>query len=180
MTKSKYRHILKVRIKEMGYTQQEFADKIGIPYETFKNILRGSGKYTVELLEVFSRELDCSYDYLMGYSSTPYRDLQTVKDKINLSDETIRLLQNLTEQEDSSEKLAVFKTLDSLINDRVFMEYATAYLYSDETMKLLDEAIFSYLEEADPEYERPSFSSVDSLLTGMIKELILLKNNLPQ
>lgn len=180
MKKCNYRHILKSRIKKLGYTQQEFANKIGIPYETFKNILRGSGKYTVELLEVFSCELDCSYDYLMGYTQTPHRELQTVKDKISLSDETIKFLQNLSNQEDSKEKRDVFKTLDALINDSVFMEYATAYLFNDETVELLDEAIFSYLEETDPEYERPSFSSADSLLTGMFKELILLKNKLPQ
>lgn len=95
MKKCDIRHILRDRIKEMGYTQQAFADKINIPYETLKNILRGSGKYTVNLLEIFSKELDCSYDYLMGYSKTPYRELQTVKDKINLSDDTIRRLQEI-------------------------------------------------------------------------------------
>ncbi len=177
MKKCSHGHILKNRIKEMGYTQQSFADKVGIPIETLKNILRGRGKYTVEWLEVFSRELDCSYDYLMGYTKTPNRDLQTVKDKISLSDEAISILQEISSKTDIKQTHEILKSLDALITDHVFLEYVTGYLYPQEEEKEFEKVVFGAFEKV-PNYEKPRFRLSDAILTGIINELSFIKNNL--
>ncbi len=65
--------ILKKRIKEMGYTQVEFAEECGMSLTTLKVYLDEKSKirYNIETLELFSQKLNCSYDYLLGKSETP-------------------------------------------------------------------------------------------------------------
>ena len=77
-----YGAILKKRIKEMGYTQEQFAEETGIPFGTLKKYLSGKSYYPIDLLKIFAEKLDCSYDYLMGFTVSPKREFQSMKDKI--------------------------------------------------------------------------------------------------
>ena len=79
--------ILKKRIKDMGYTQENFAEECGISAATLKSYIKKNSKtnYNIEMLKIFSQKLDCSYDYLLGKSDTPYPEIQSLKDEICLS-----------------------------------------------------------------------------------------------
>lgn len=45
--------------------------------------------YSIDYLKRFGERLDCSYDYLMGATVSPRRDIQDIKDATRLSDEAI-------------------------------------------------------------------------------------------
>ena len=77
--------ILKKRIKEQGYTQQEFADVCGIDISTLQNYMRGIRMYKYDLLEVFADKLNCTYDYLLGKSEVPEREYQDMRNETGLS-----------------------------------------------------------------------------------------------
>ena len=81
--------ILKNRIKEKGYRQEDFADLLGIPYETLKNYLNGTSPYPVECLIKSSELLDCSFDYLLGYSKATKNENHILVNELGLSNETI-------------------------------------------------------------------------------------------
>jgi len=89
MKKDMFGAVLKRRIKEMGYTQEEFADKVGIGYSTLKKYLSGKNLYDVELLLRFAEVLECSCDYLLGLSVSPRRENQDISNELRLSDEAI-------------------------------------------------------------------------------------------
>lgn len=95
--------ILKHRIKEMGYTQEQFSELTGVPYSTLKKYLADRCPYGVDLLELFAEKLECSYDYLMGYSISPDRNLQSVKDATRLSDKAIEKLIEYAKHYDKGE-----------------------------------------------------------------------------
>ena len=57
MQKDTFGAVLKRRIKDMGYTQEEFADKVGIGHSTLKKYLSGKNLYDVELLLRFAEVL---------------------------------------------------------------------------------------------------------------------------
>lgn len=86
--------ILKKRIKEMGYSQERFAYECGISLATLKVYLNENSKisYNVEMLKRFSQKLDCSYDYLLGKSETPYPEIQTLKEELCLSDKALAVM----------------------------------------------------------------------------------------
>ena len=63
--------ILKDRIKEKGYTQEEFCELVGIGLSSLKKYMNGKVFYSIDTLELFANALDCSYDYLLGKSKTP-------------------------------------------------------------------------------------------------------------
>ncbi len=85
--------ILKKRIKEMKYTQADFADICGIGLSSLKKYMKNELPYSITHLEMFSELLDCSTDYLLGKSDTPKREIQTLKDLTNLSDNALLTLQ---------------------------------------------------------------------------------------
>ena len=77
---------MKDLIKERGYTQEEFAEDVGIGLSTIKKYITGQVSYSIETLDLFADIFNCSYDYLLGKSLTPYREIQDVKQAIRLSD----------------------------------------------------------------------------------------------
>lgn len=85
--------ILKKRIKEMKYTQADFADICGIGLSSLKKYMKNELPYSITHLEMFSELLDCSTDYLLGKSDTPKREIQTLKALTNLSDNALLTLQ---------------------------------------------------------------------------------------
>ena len=91
--RAKIGDILKRAIKEQGYTQEEFADKVGIGFSSLKNYLNGTKVYNYELLIRFADVLECSYDYLLGKSNSPIREHTDVSNATGLSDEAIDKLE---------------------------------------------------------------------------------------
>ena len=62
MEKATIGAILRKRIKEMGFTQKEFAEHVGIGESTLKKYMNGTHTYDYELLDRFATALECSYD----------------------------------------------------------------------------------------------------------------------
>ena len=58
--------ILKKRIREKGYTQEEFCEKVGIGLSSLKKYMNGKVFYSIDTLDLFAKALNCSYDYLLG------------------------------------------------------------------------------------------------------------------
>lgn len=92
MDKATIGAILKERIKECEYTQEDFAEKAGIGFSTLKKYLNGTTPYSYDMLIKFAEILNCSYDYLLGYSESAVRDYHEIREQIRLSDEAIRRL----------------------------------------------------------------------------------------
>ncbi len=81
--------ILNKRIAEKGYTQQAFADIMGMKLETLRSYMNGRSAYSYELLIEFAEKLDCSYDYLLGYSKSPERETHELVEQTRLSQEAL-------------------------------------------------------------------------------------------
>lgn len=92
MEKATIGAILRGRITASPYTQEEFAEKAGIGFSTLKKYLNGTTPYSYEMLIKFAELLDCSYDYLLGYSESTVREYHEIREQIRLSDEAIRRL----------------------------------------------------------------------------------------
>lgn len=127
--------ILKHRIREMGYTQEEFSEVTGVAYSTLKKYLADKCPYDVDLLELFAEKLECSYDYLMGYSISPERELQSVKDATRLSDAAIRNLQKYAKEYDKFEyDRYTTDALSVLLEDEPFIDAVTQYVKPKKEM----------------------------------------------
>lgn len=97
MKLDKFRANLKHRIKEMGYTQEEFSKKIEISNAALKKYMSNGKNTSIPDIEIFDRmctALECDYDYLMGEIDTPRKYIYDVKQVIGLSDESISILAN--------------------------------------------------------------------------------------
>lgn len=80
---------LSKRIKDMGYTQQAFADLMGMKIDTLHSYISGRSAYSYELLIEFAEKLGCSYDYLLGYSLSPKREYHEITEQTRLSEKAI-------------------------------------------------------------------------------------------
>ncbi len=85
--------ILKQRIKQMGYTQTEFAEECQISISALKQYITDELPYSITLLERFSEKLDCSTDYLLARSETPIQELHSLKEQTHLSDAALLALE---------------------------------------------------------------------------------------
>lgn len=147
-----YGTILRKRIKEVGYTQQEFADKVPMPLATLKKYMSDRGMYSIDYLKRFGELLDCSYDYLMGVTVSPRRDIQDIKDATRLSDEAIDKIKRIVakiDNLDGVEKIgaqSMIKCLDMVIKTEVY-ETMAAYLNSDDILKPIENFVQSAMRE---------------------------------
>lgn len=85
-------NILRERMRKCGYTYETFAEEIGINESTIKRYAYGKRAYSYEHLIKFAEALNCSYDYLLGYSCSPEREYHEIKELTMLSDESIDTL----------------------------------------------------------------------------------------
>lgn len=85
--------ILKRRIKEMGYTQTEFAEECQISISALKKYITDELPYSIALLEIFSEKLDCSPDYLLARSETSIQELHSLKEQTHLSEAALLTLE---------------------------------------------------------------------------------------
>lgn len=89
MEKSMIGAILKKRIREMGLTQEEFAEEVGIGLSTLRKYISGKTAYSYEVLELFSEKLQCSYNYLLGKSTSPKDEFHSATELTRLSEEAL-------------------------------------------------------------------------------------------
>lgn len=113
--------ILKKRIKEQGYTQEEFADECGIGLSTLQKYMRGERMYKYDLLEVFADKLNCTYDYLLGKSEVPEKEYQDMRNETGLS---ICAIDELKEYK----RIKKIDVLNYLLENRKFMEILILYI----------------------------------------------------
>ena len=90
MERDKIGAILKSRIKEKGYTQEKFAEAVGVKYSTLKKYMYGKSTYSYELLLRFAEKLECSVDYLLGQSKSPIREHHEIAEQTRLSEKAIQ------------------------------------------------------------------------------------------
>ncbi len=155
-----YGTILKKRIKQMGYTQQGFADQVPIPLSTLKKYMSDRAKYPIDLLERFAELLDCSYDYLMGATVSPRRDIQDIKDATRLSDESIDKIGRVVEktrsmnEEEKEGAQSMLDCLDIIIKSDIYNNMA-AYLLADSVLKPLEKMLKEFMHGLFGDEELP-------------------------
>lgn len=179
--------ILKKRIKEMGYTQVEFAEECGMSLTTLKVYLDEKSKirYNIETLELFSQKLNCSYDYLLGKSETPKREIQTLKEQTHLSDNALLSLQlNAADYEKESEancdeiRKAVAENdlivASLILEDAELLGLIKNYLFLDEKDKYFN-GKFSFVEIGGAMIRSSDVKNI--LLTKIINRLVAIEES---
>ena len=165
--------ILKKRIKECGYTQEEFAELSGISLSALKKYMGNKVVYDTDLLLIFSDKLNCSLDYLMGLTETPIKEFQSVKDKTGLSDRSIEYLQNIYDNIDVKANKIMIKTIDAILSDDELLNRILLYLYGDEVPEL--NALYSMFEQA---LGGEIVNLNGATISAIIEELAVLKSKL--
>ena len=103
MIKDTFGAILKREIKSKGFTQEIFAEKIGIGHATLKKYL--SPKYNrypnVELLLKICDVLDCDSDYLLGLQPHPRKETTDICSATGLSPSAVAALKIRKRDQDS-------------------------------------------------------------------------------
>lgn len=136
MNKDKIGAILKDVIKDRGFTQEEFAEITGIGLSSLKKYMSGKVSYSVETLEMMADVLQCSYDYLLGKSHTPERELQDVKEATRLSDGALERITEYAKQYDSDDYSRKYlDTLSALVQTNFLIERIIDYLHLDPDEK---------------------------------------------
>lgn len=177
-----YGTILRKRIKEMGYTQQEFADKVPMPLATLKKYMSDRGMYSIDYLKRFGELLDCSYDYLMGATVSPRRDIQDIKDATRLSDEAIDKIKRIVAKIDGTDVTTrigaqnMIACLDIIIKTEVY-ETIAGYLNSDSLLKPIEDFVQEAMREVIGDEKLPVKLDNAYALT-VIQELDKCKNEM--
>lgn len=144
--------VLKKRIKEKGYTQEEFAEEVGIGHSTLKKYLSGETAYTYEQMEKFAKLLDCSYDYLLGLSKSPIKEYHEIAEQTRLSEKAIERIASQAKyyDEDFNAKRFIICLDELLCKEGVFRSICDYMMPSRHTEKIfttLIEATQSKLRE---------------------------------
>lgn len=182
--------ILKKRIHEQGFTQENFAEKAGIGYATLKKYLNGSNPYSIEKLEMFSELLNCSYDFLMGRSRSPIRENMILSNDLHFSDKAIEIIKNYARNSDNivAKKLYI-STLNTIIENDGLVEIICNYLMSsmntDIYVNQLGNQMYDYLKEQnviDDDLTGTEFSinTSTSFIIAIVQRLVEIKNNTPK
>lgn len=132
MDKCKIGTILKDRIKECGYTQEEFSDYTGVGLSTLKKYISGKTFYSIDTLDIFSNALKCSYEFLLGKSETPNGKYNDLKQLTDLSDDAIHILQEIKEtHEFNPESKRMLSALNDILTTQNILYYIANFLYLD-------------------------------------------------
>lgn len=84
----------KAKRKEKGYTQQTFANAIGLSdYKTIGAWEKGKIPQQTEQLIMTAELLECDIDYLLGFQKEPTKELTDVCEATGLSAEAVKRLQ---------------------------------------------------------------------------------------
>jgi len=173
---------LRKRIKEMGYTQQEFADKVPMPLATLKKYMSDRGMYSIDYLKRFSQLLDCSYYYLILFTVSPRRDIQDIKDATRLSDEAIDKIKRIVAKIDETDETNrigaqnMIACLDIIIKTEVY-ETIAGYLNLDDILKPIENFVQEAMREVIGDEKLPVKLDKAYALT-VIQELDKCKNEM--
>lgn len=174
--------ILKKRIKEMGYTQEKFAEVTGVRYGTLKKYLSGKSVYPIDLLQIFAEKLDCSYDYLMGYTVSPKREYQDLKDATRLSDKAIDRLKvfgRAYEKEEMGSMSA--DTVSKMLEMENLVETVAVYFFAnDVAIEGMRNFIQAIAQATSPEeaIEEPPISMDNFLMMCVMERFAKCKSEL--
>jgi len=165
--------ILKKRIKEQGYTQQEFADVCGIDISTLQNYMRGIRMYKYDLLEVFADKLNCTYDYLLGKSEVPEREYQDMRNETGLSIYAIDELKKIYSR-------GQIDIINRIFESEKFMERLIGYFEPTEGTKqgweFLQSLIFQSTNLNERDKKGLEMYDLDTMFTQQIMvDLALMK-----
>lgn len=184
MKKDTFGTILKNRIKEMGYTQEEFAEKAGISLASLKKYMNGTNVYRVDLLPKFAELLECSYDYLLGYSRSPIRENSDISNELHLSDEAIRVIRKMASRDtDDFYYIAYFYILNAIIENQdlilAFVDYIMMSQYVENQLRPITDAVQKPLSKVVP-FE-PLTMKMDTIyLLEIFNEIVRIRDNKPQ
>jgi len=135
---------LKNLIKARDFTQEEFAEITGIGLSTLKKYISGKVFYPIDTLDLFAEQLQCSYDYLLGKSLTPERELQDVKEATRLQDGALERLLDYAKNYDFDEYSKKYiETLSTLIQSDFLLDKIIDYYFIDPEEDVLFEDIDS-------------------------------------
>lgn len=146
--------ILKNRIKECGYTQEDFAEKAGIGMSTLRKQINGTVAYRCDDLIKFAELLDCSYDYLLGYSSSTNRDCANIVDKTGLSEEAALALMDAQEKKNNDSNVFIQQiakgmqdALNAMICDERFVYDMYLYIGCNNPLRdSVDKTVNKFIE----------------------------------
>ena len=126
----------------MGYTQEEFAEKVGIGHSTLKKYIGGHVAYSYEMLDIFATELQCSYDYLLGKSKSPVREHHEITEQTRLSEKAINKIVRNSQRfdEDGTAKWFV-KTLNLIIEEDGIVESISNFWLYGKTFSNIQNTI---------------------------------------
>ena len=149
MEKAKIGAILKARIKQQGFTQQEFADEVGVDVSTLKNYLSGKNAYDYEMLDRIAEKLECSYDYLLGLSKSPIKEHHEIAEQTRLSEEAIRKITQYASRYDVNfEAKRYIMCLDRMISeDGLFMSICD-YLVASKNVHKMEQRVTEILQKS--------------------------------
>lgn len=127
--------ILKNRIKQMGYTQERFAEEYGISPKALRNYMNDKVEngYGIEHLEKFAEKLDCTYDYLLGKSEVPEREHQDIRNETGLS---ICAVEELKEYK----RIGKIDIISYIFEQRNLLEEIVLYMDEQQLIKTIFEA----------------------------------------
>lgn len=167
MEKARIGAILKQRIKEKGYTQEVFAEEVGIGYSTLKTYLSGETEYRYEDMKKFAEKLDCSYDYLLGLSKSPIKEYHEIAEQTRLSEKAIqKLVQYASHYDDSFEARRFIMSLDMILCEDGAFNSICDYFISSKFVDEMSKGLVGLMENAL--YQNPSIKEL-----GMKQDLVL-------
>lgn len=141
--------ILKERIKECGFTQEEFADACNISHSSVKKYVSGKNAYNYELLGRFAEKLECSYDYLLGMSKSPRREFHEVTEQTHLSEEAIEnIFKRAKYYDEEFEATRYIMVLDLLLREEECFDSLCNYVLASKFVNQLNGMLFDKLQDA--------------------------------
>ena len=169
MEKSIIGDILKKRISEMGKSQEEFSENTGIAMKTLRTYMDGKSFYRIDVLEIFANELNCSYDYLLGYSKSPKRENMIIAEELGLSDDALEMIKKRAENVDDINSKKWIETLDIILKDPYFMEFLASYFMMSRPLQEIFNREFDKMtdEEINVKLEQTKLILVSSICTLM-------------
>ncbi len=167
--------ILKNRIKEKGYKQEDFAYELGISYETLKNYLNGTSAYPLECLIKASELLDCSFDYLLGYSKATKNENHILVNELGLSNEAIERIKSWKNSESADIRDNMLLTLDKIICKEDFIFLLALFILSNKRFSELSDKVGDILsqESLEPiglDIQKTMYISMIMELLGELRE----------
>lgn len=149
MEKATIGAVLKRRVKEMGYTQEQFAEKVGVKYSTLRKYMSGKATYSYELLLLFAEELECSVDYLLGLSMSPIQEHHEIAEQTRLSEKAIaKIVKYAKGYDEDFEARRYIKCLDLVLCEDGMFNSICDYLLASKFMDNMLQALVKLGEQA--------------------------------